>query len=126
MITVPQFIDERGCLTAIEHVILPFNPVRSFLIHDAPVAQIRGGHAHYKTQQFLICIQGSVKVYLHDGMKQLITILGQGETIYIPNLVWDSQEFLEEHTIMIVYCSTPFDKNDHINDFKPFTELKNG
>lgn len=124
--TIPQYIDERGCLTPIEHSILPFNPVRSFIVHNVPVSQARGGHAHYKTEQFLVCIHGKVKVCLHDGSKPMTTIIGCGETIHIPKLVWDSQEFLEKHTIMIVYCSTSFDENDYIHNFQQFLDIKNG
>lgn len=87
---------------------------------------IRGNHAHYKTKQLLICINGSINVFLDDGKEKTKTLLNVGESILIPKMVWDSQEFLDKNSEILVVCSTEYDINDYILNYNEFLKLTNG
>lgn len=119
------FIDDRGCLIPIEFNDINFIPKRVFVVNNVPVGVIRGNHAHYKTKQLLICINGSVNVFLDNGKEKTKTFLNIGESILIPEMVWDSQEFLEENSEILVVCSTEYDINDYILDYNEFLNLNN-
>lgn len=111
-----KFIDERGILVPFELEKLSFLPKRFFYVYNVPVGTWRGGHAHYETEQFLICVQGKIAVKLEskNGIEEFV--LEEGETCYIEKLVWDSQNFLEEDSVLLVLCSTNYNKSDYIFD----------
>lgn len=124
--TVEAFQDKRGTLIPIEFKELPFIPKRIFLINDVPINCIRGGHAHYKTKQYICCINGLVEVILHDGSEEKTYSLKKMEAILVPELIWDAQKFLTHNSELLVICSTEFDINDYITDFNLFKNLING
>jgi len=118
------FDDERGSLLPIEFNNLPFDPKRIFIVNKVPKGIVRGNHSHHKTKQLIICINGSVDVILHDGVDETSYHLNKNETILIPELIWDSQRFLEDDSEILVLCSTTYDLNDYILDFEEFKKIK--
>jgi len=112
-----------GSLLPIELNQLPFIPKRIFLVKDVPTGVIRGEHAHFKTQQLLVCLRGKIKVNLHDGKNLTSSILEENETIFVDKMIWDSQEFLTYDSILLSLVSTNYDKSDYIEDFDLFTTL---
>jgi len=119
-----SYKDCRGELIPIEFDSLPFEPKRIFVVQDVPIGFRRGFHAHFKNQQFLICLKGKIRVGIHDGLALKEKILRSKESILIKNLEWDYQDFLEKKSILLVICSTNFNKKDYILNFKKFTRLK--
>jgi UDP-2-acetamido-3-amino-2,3-dideoxy-glucuronate N-acetyltransferase len=115
-----SYIDDRGSLLPIEFKNLPFTPQRIFFVTNVPVDTVRGGHAHYITKQFLICIKGQIEVTLYDGTFWTRKVLNQNESILIPELIWDTQKFLTEGAELLVFCSTEFNTEDYIFDFNKF------
>lgn len=119
------FSDDRGALTPIEINQIPFTVKRIFIVNDVPVGATRGGHAHYKTKQYILCIDGTVEVILNDGNSEIIYNLNKSEGVLIPEMIWDSQKFITENSTILVVCSTNYDENDYIHDFEHFIKLKN-
>ena len=115
-----NFSDERGCLLPIEFDTIGFTPKRVFVVNNVSVGDIRGNHSHYKTKQYLICTNGSVNVMLDDGAGKTTTNLIKNESILIPELIWDSQEFLTKDTEIMVLCSTKYDIDDYILSYDEF------
>lgn len=112
-----------GSLLPIELNQLPFIPKRIFFVKDVPSGVTRGEHAHFKTQQLLVCLRGKIKVSLHDGKNLTSSILEENETIFVDKMIWDSQEFLTYDSILLSLASTNYDKSDYIEDFDLFTTL---
>lgn len=119
------FNDNRGSLIPIEFNTIPFEPKRSFIVNNVPLNEIRGNHSHYNTKQYLICINGTVDVILNDGINEITYNLIKGESILIPELIWDSQKFTSEDSEILVFCSTEYDINDYILDFNEFKKIIN-
>lgn len=119
-ITVQTFNDRDGTLIPIEFNKIHFDVKRAFFVSDVPKGEIRGRHAHYKTQQLLICVRGKILVVLDDGKTKTETTLYQGDTIYIDKMVWDYQQFLTGNDFMAVLCSTNYDHNDYIENINEF------
>ena len=61
VLTLNVFQDDLGALVPIDLASqVPFNVERMFYVYNVPtVSDIRGKHAHYKTEQLLICANGS-------------------------------------------------------------------
>jgi UDP-2-acetamido-3-amino-2,3-dideoxy-glucuronate N-acetyltransferase len=112
--------DERGSLLPIEFNTLPFEPKRLFIVNNVPLNEVRGGHSHYTTKQFIVCTKGIVKVLLDDGLFKNIYWLQPNQSILINEMVWDEQQFLTEDAEIIVLCSTNYDVTDYIMDYNQF------
>ena len=120
--------DERGDLIAIQfqkHLDLSIE--RSFLVFGKKDF-IRGNHAHIKCNQFLCCISGSCEVKFDDGENSCSQILcDPSKILKIPNMIWSSQKYLSEDTILIVFCDLDYCEKDYIRDYKTYLDLrKNG
>lgn len=119
--SLEKFDDERGSL--FPYSFTSFIPRRLFIVSDVPKGERRGGHAHYETEQFLICLRGSIEVFLHDGKREVSKILEPMQGIHIPNLMWDSQIFKTGDDLLLVLASTDYDRKDYIESMPVFMEL---
>jgi dTDP-4-dehydrorhamnose 3,5-epimerase-like enzyme len=116
--------DNRGNLLPIEFGDLPFIPKRIFVVNNVPKGSVRGNHSHFETVQILICISGEIEVTLHDGFTEKKNIIYEGEYILVKNLVWDSQKFLSDNSVLLVICSTEYNVEDYIFNFNDFLKIK--
>jgi|TARA_R110000824_G_scaffold27124_4_gene92535 dTDP-4-dehydrorhamnose 3,5-epimerase-like enzyme len=123
--TLGVFEDYRGCLLPIEFTGLGFDPKRVFVVNSVPVGDVRGNHSHHKTKQYIICTNGSVNVMLDDGKTKKTTKLNKNQSIMVPELVWDSQEFLTEDAEILVICSTEYNIEDYILTYDEFIKVIN-
>jgi len=109
------FTDDRGGnLLPFEFIDLPFKPKRIFTVTDVPKNSIRGEHAHYETQQILICVKGEIIVYLDNGYKLDEITIKDGESVFIDKMIWDYQKFMTGDDVMVVVSSTHYDIKDYI------------
>tara|TARA_R110001592_G_scaffold64252_1_gene197567 strand:+ start:8534 stop:8929 length:396 start_codon:yes stop_codon:yes gene_type:complete len=123
---IKTFTDNRGNLLPIEFDIIGFTPKRIFVINDTPINCIRGEHAHYETNQYLICIKGVVEVFLDDGTTKEMVVLNENESVLIPKMVWGYQKYIEEGSQLIVIASTIYNPDDYILGYDKFLTIKNG
>lgn len=119
------YLDLRGTLLPIEFNHIPFTPKRLFIVKDVPKGIERGGHAHHKTHQYLICLSGKIIVILDDGSKKQYIDLKPYEGLHIPPYVWDSQIFLTGMECLLVLANTSYKKSDYINDYDYFLKKVN-
>ena len=105
--------EETGILRYMELTDLKFIPRRMYYITDTPKGEIRGKHGHYEDQQYIFCVQGQVKVELHskDGVETVM--LTPGEVVFLDRMVWAQQEYMTGNDILLVLCSTAFNKEDY-------------
>jgi dTDP-4-dehydrorhamnose 3,5-epimerase-like enzyme len=115
-----KIVDERGCLIPFNLDELNFIPKRVFVVNNVPINSIRGKHSHFETEQFLICTNGSINVHFDYIREKIIINLKKGESVYIPKMVWSSQEFLDENSEILVFCSTLYDKSDYITNYEEY------
>jgi len=120
---IKSFEDNLGTLLPLEFKTVGFKPERLFIVNNVPVGSIRGNHSHYNTKQFLICVRGEVRVFFDDGVNKKSVLLKRHEAVMIPELIWDSQEFLTEGTEILVICSTEYDIDDYILDYTHFKSI---
>ena len=122
--------DDDGTLVPIELSDLPFEPRRIFYVSGVPKGEERGNHAHFETQQILVCLQGSILVKLHDGTDLKEYRLKPNQAILVEKMIWDSQVFETDNDVLLAICSTNYDKSDYIEDFNDFiinsSKIKSG
>jgi len=118
-------INDRGKLSVVEFYDLPFMPKRAFYVYDVSDLETRGNHAHYRTQQFLICINGECGVGLYDGVDTSeVHLCTPNQGLYIPEMIWDSQIYSLDATL-VVLASTHYNPDDYINDYEEFKRISN-
>lgn len=124
VVNLRTIVDPRGNLVPLESgVDIPFNIKRAFYIFDNQENVTRGFHAHYKTQQFLICVQGEVNVVCKDGTdERRFNLKGPNQGIYIPELIWDEITYTSKDAMIMVFSNTHYNRNDYIFSLD---ELKN-
>jgi len=125
MILNKYFEENKGLLVPIEFKNLPFEPKRIFFVTNVPKNVERGNHAHYSTQQILICIKGKIEVKLYDGKIRKSIIINEGESVFVDKFIWDSQIFLTGNDTLLVLCSTEYDINDYIFDIENLEKMIN-
>ena len=122
-----RFKDMRGDLSVGEFSKdIPFEPKRYFLVFNVPSEKTRGEHAHYKCQQFLICVKGSCAVVVDDGKSRSEVTLDSPERgIYLPPLTWGIQYKYSSDAVLLVFASENYDPNDYIRDYNDFLKFLN-
>ena len=112
-------IDDRGNLCVIDDRQIPFKIKRIFHIYNTKENIIRGKHRHKKTIQALICLNGSCKIYNHDGKKEEEFFLNSpDQCLILEPKDWHSMHDFKDNCILQVLASEYFDPNDYI--FEPY------
>lgn len=120
--TLPKNVDMRGSLVAANFAQdFPFIPKRFFQVFGVPSADVRGEHAHKECHQILVCISGSVKALLDDGVsRQEVTLDSPDIFLHIPPLVWGTQYSYSQNAVLGVFASHEYDPNDYIRSYSEF------
>jgi len=108
----------RGTLSYTEFGDLKFKPERMYLVYGVPKGEVRGNHGHKQDQQYLICAQGQIRVKLTGKGYEEEKVLNPGDSIFMDKRVWGEQEYVTGNDILLVLCSTKFNKDDYIYDIK--------
>lgn len=120
--TLPKNVDMRGSLVAANFAQdFPFIPKRFFQVFGVPSVDVRGEHAHKECHQILVCINGSVKALLDDGVsRREVTLDSPNTFLHIPPLVWGTQYSYSENAVLGVFASHEYDPNDYIRSYSEF------
>jgi hypothetical protein len=115
-------IDQRGSLIVGETPsAMPFAAERFFYVANVPEGEPRGIHAHKECHQFLVCVSGSVKAMVDNGVtREVHTLLAGGQGLHMPPLIWGCQFDYSENAILLVLASHPYDADDYIHDYDEF------
>lgn len=125
----PMISDARGDLTVAEFgPDFPFEVKRYFVVLNVPAAANRGEHAHWKCQEILVCLQGSLVVVVDDGTRsQEIELNDPTVGLYLPPMVWRTQHSYSSSCIVLALASSHYDTSDYIRDYDHFlTEVRRG
>lgn len=120
-----QVISREGKLIVFEESKnVPFEIKRVFYLSDVPSDRIRGLHAHKKTKQILICLQGEIAFYGEnpDGEKFSYTLKNPNQAIYIPPHFWHEMLY-QPNTTQLVFASTLYEESDYLRSKKEFIEF---
>lgn len=117
--------DARGNLTPIHGLTdIPFQIKRVFYIYDIPGGENRGAHAHRQLHQVLICLSGSLDVYLDDGKTKTTVHLNRPWIgLHVPPMTWASEGNFDTGTVYLVLASATYDEKDYLRDYNEFVQL---
>jgi dTDP-4-dehydrorhamnose 3,5-epimerase-like enzyme len=117
---------DGGELVVVEGKIhVPFSIKRIFTLR-APIGTTRGGHAHRRCAQLMICMQGMIAINCDDGREQKSFVLDRGNVgLLIPPNIWATQIFCQDNSLLLVACNHRYQKNDYIRDYAEFLAWRN-
>jgi len=121
-------VDLRGSLVAGDmNDQVPFNPERFFVVYDVPSIEARGAHAHHQCEQFLVCLNGSVRAIVDDGTnREEYTLDRPDQGLYMPPMIWGTQYRYSPDAVLLVLASHRYDNADYIRNYDDFLRLRNG
>ena len=119
--------DQRGSLIALENNIdVPFNIKRVFYIYDTLDGVVRGTHAHFLTQQLLVCVKGSCKVTLDDGKTKKTFLLDAPDKALLQKpMIWGKMYDFSDDCVLLVLADQLYDEEDYIRDYDKFLKIIN-
>ena len=111
----PVHVDARGSLVELDFRRLPFVPKRVFLVEGAEAGCVRGGHAHKRCRQILVCVRGIVSVEAAgpDG-PETHELRSPAEALLVPARVWSRQIYREAGSRLLVLASHYYDPDSYI------------
>jgi dTDP-4-dehydrorhamnose 3,5-epimerase-like enzyme len=102
---------------------LPFDIKRTFVTYYTPDLIVRGRHAHYATEQFLVSVNGKIVVNTENAQGELDSFLLDTpyKGLYIPPNVWHTMQY-QKDAVQLVFASTEYDEKDYIRNYESFKE----
>jgi dTDP-4-dehydrorhamnose 3,5-epimerase-like enzyme len=121
LISFNQFDDSNGVLCIYESKErVPFTIARVFTV-NAKKGNVRGKHAHWLCSQLLVCLLGEIVVSCDTGSRvEKFTLNTPDIGLLIPPLIWASQEYVLDNSILMVLCDRPYESNDYIHNYSHF------
>jgi len=116
----------QGILRVFESEKIPFSIERVFTVVNALGGSKRGQHAHKICNQLLCCVSGKIELICDNGFQKINKLLlPENEGVLIQKGIWAEQNYLEDNSVLIVFCDQPYDEDDYIRDYSKFLEWKN-
>ena len=116
--------DERGSLVALEigqEKELPFAIKRVYYIYHTAEGVSRGYHAHRDLKQVAICVAGSCRMVLDNGVVREETWLDcPTKGLLIESMVWREMHDFSSDCVLLVLASEHYDEMDYIRDYQEF------
>lgn len=96
---------------------LPFEVRRVFWVTDTPPQVVRGGHAHFLTEELLIAVRGQIEIRLEwpDGSVIHAVAADPQRAVYIPPYAWRELHYSAD-AVQLVLASSDYDPAEYIRD----------
>jgi len=116
---------QNGFLSFLESTKdIEFKIKRVYYIYSVPKGTKRGHHAHKELNQFLIALNGKIKIILDNGKDKSEHILSDpSEGLFVGKGIWHTMEWLDENAILLVLASEYYDESDYIRDYDEFLKM---
>ena len=104
---------------------IPFDVKRVYYLYDVPAGEVRGGHAHYDLEQYIIAASGSFEVILDDGVNSKRVFLNRPNlALHIVPGLWRELDNFSSGSITMVLASHVYDEADYIRNYKDYLKIK--
>jgi len=126
LLELPRIEDPRGNLTFLQNSDhIPFEIARVFWTYDVPGGEIRGGHAYYLQEEFIIALSGSFDIVItgKNGSEQRYSLNRSYYGIYLPAKTWRHMENFSTNSLALHISIMEFTKDDYIWEFEDYKNL---
>ncbi|WP_323938018.1 sugar 3,4-ketoisomerase [Aeromonas caviae] len=122
LIDFPVLGDERGSLLALEgNKNIPFDIKRVYYIYGTQNGVARGFHAHKELKQVAICLNGSCRFVMDNGIEKSDVVLNSpSQGLLIDTMQWHEMYDFSSDCILLVLASDVYDEADYIRNYDDF------
>lgn len=122
LIEFPSLGDGRGSMVALESGrSVPFEIKRVYYIFGTKAGVARGFHAHKALKQVAVCVSGSCRMLLDDGVRKENVLLDSPlQGLLIGDLVWREMHDFSSDCVLLVMASEHYDEADYIRNYDEF------
>lgn len=116
--------DGSGSLAVLDESSgVPFDIKRVYYIFNVKEGIARGFHAHKQLHQIAICVAGSCRMILDNGIvREEIKMTSPCIGVDIPPMLWHEMYDFTEDCVLVVLASDHYDEADYIRDYQEFRE----
>ena len=121
----PELGDVRGSLVVMDHSCgVPFEIKRAYYIFGTETGVSRGFHAHKNLQQMAVCITGSCRMVIDNGLsRESVQLNSPFKAIDLPPMLWHEMHDFSTDCVLLVLASDYYDEGDYVRDYSEFKEL---
>ena len=114
--------DDRGSLVALESAKnIPFEIKRVYYIFNTKSDVVRGLHAHKDLSQVMVCLKGSCRVVLDNGLiEEEVELNSCDRGLVIEKMVWHEMHDFSADCVLLVLANEHYDERDYIRDYDEF------
>ena len=114
--------DIRGELRSFDISVFKKFKVKRFFIINLKKLKLRGNHAHKKCHQYLICLDGKVRIDCIDKTKKKSFKISKKDNkgVFIKAKTWTIIKPLTKSCKILCLCSMQYLKSDYIHDYLIF------
>ncbi|XDZ67105.1 FdtA/QdtA family cupin domain-containing protein [Alphaproteobacteria bacterium LSUCC0226] len=125
LIDFPPLGDDRGSLVAVEaKKTVPFDIKRVYFIFGTKQGVARGFHAHKALKQVAVCVTGSCRMLLDNGLeKEEVLLDSPTKGLVIEDFVWREMHDFTPDCVLLVLASEYYDEADYIRDYEDFLRV---
>lgn len=107
---------------------LPFEIRKVLYMTDIRADHVRGGHAHFETEEILVCLHGACTVDLDDGCgrTESVRLDRRDRALLLYPHVWRVVRDFAAGTELLAVAGTAYDEKDYIRSRSRFEELAPG
>jgi hypothetical protein len=126
VVELPKIHNESGNITVLENNNdIPFDIRRIYYLYDVPMGSERGGHGHYKLQQYIVAVSGSFTFILDDGINKKEFFLNDpSKALYIQSGIWREIKDFSSGSICLVLASHEYSESDYIRKYNEFLDYR--
>ena len=124
IIDFPSLGDERGELIALENnESVPFKIKRVYYILNTKKGEARGFHAHKALKQLAVCVAGSCRFVLDNGLEKEGVVLDSPlKGLIIDKMIWHEMYDFSEDCVLMVLADEAYDEGDYIRNYEEFLD----
>ena len=117
-------VNKTGALTFMEGIHdIPFEIKRVYYIYNITAGERRGFHAHKNLEQYLICVHGSCKILLDDGVERKTALLSApNEGLRVGAGIWHEMYDFSDGAVLLARASDYYTEEDYIRNYQSFLD----
>lgn len=126
IVELPIVHNEAGNMTVLENdTNMPFEIKRIYYLYDVPMGAERGGHGHYKLQQYVVAASGSFTFVLDDGINKREVFLNHpNKALHIKPGIWREMKDFSSGSVCLVLASMEYTESDYIREYKDYLAIR--
>jgi dTDP-4-dehydrorhamnose 3,5-epimerase-like enzyme len=116
--------DGRGSLISLEggSADVPFDIQRVYYIFGVGEGVVRGAHAHKRLRQVVVCMSGSCRMVLDNGLgvKEDIVLDTPTRGLLISSMTWREMHDFSPDCVLVVLADSHYDESDYYRHYDDF------